>query len=71
MAVKHIEGADGNALCGISVRSGSDRWNDRGGIVYRGSVNSVTLVRIIGEAALGANGVLCLKCVRKWKKFNA
>lgn len=71
MAVKHISGTDGNALCGIKVRSGSDRWNDRGDIVYRGSVNNITLVQIDYESHLGMNGILCQKCVRKWKINHA
>ncbi len=67
MAVNHIAGPDGSALCGIKVRSGSDRWNSSGENVSRGSVNSVALVQIDHETHLGMNGILCLKCVRKWK----
>lgn len=68
MAVKHISGSNGQAICGIKTRSGSDRWDDKGNIVYRGNVNSVKLVSISYEAQLGMSGILCQKCVKKWKQ---
>lgn len=71
MAIKHISGVDSSALCGIKVRSGSDRWNNKGENIYRGSVNNVVLVQIDYESHLGMNGILCQKCVKKWKVINA
>ncbi len=70
MAVKHISGSDGYAICGIKVRSGSDRWDSNGNTVYRGSVNDVKLVNVSHEAQLGMGGPFCLKCTRKWKNNN-
>lgn len=70
MAVKHISGIDAFALCGIKSRSGSDRWDNSGNTVFRGRVEKVVLVEISYELQLGASGVLCRKCVKKWKANN-
>ena len=70
MAVKHISDKNSHALCGIKVRTGADRWDNNGKPVCRGGVDNVGLVEITYETQLGMSGVLCRRCVKKWKQSN-